>query len=444
MFLRSKLLNKNNLSLCSSSVRTFLSEQFKCPNEWNSRLQPTFMQNTNLENLYYEIKQASTSQKNGKLNAIDIDIFVNKASAADESRVDEINELIHTLRISDETTNTLDSTHHAVVRNYVDMGHITDLITILDNRLAYGIFLDDYSASYLLDYLIKKQDFHSAARTATFLMLQEDFENELPRALSLFACYKYLNRREPFYQVEQTDEQAEKPKEVKVRVKYLRNEYFDDHFDIKNHDHLVGKTFIAIGKKMDKPFSPNLKLLGYCLYGKYENACNELKTTDKVFFKEILEHCLKVLEVIETEDTSLESLKVVLQERLANTNQLQSESFDTLLEDYCKSVVAKQEPVAIETQKELYKKWNVLREEKLNEELQRLQRAKRLKKIEQITEEMKTKEQHLWFFENEAQLDLQIDGKRVFYPKRWFGKKKVPRVIDADYVPPEIVKGMKN
>ncbi|XP_055845258.1 28S ribosomal protein S27, mitochondrial [Episyrphus balteatus] len=438
MFLRSKILNKNSTTIYRN-VRTFLSEQFKCPNEWNSRLQPTFMQNTNLENLYYEIKQAS-SQKNGKLNAIDIDIFVNKTSAADESRVDEINELIHTLRISEETTNTLDSTHHAVVRNYVDMGHITDLISILDNRMAYGIFLDDYSASYLLDYLIKKQDFHSAARTATFLMLQEDFENELPRSLALFACYKYLNRREPFYQVEEKDEQAEKPKEVKVRVKFLRNEFFDDHFDIKNHDHLVGKTFVAIGKKLDKPFSPNVKLLGYTLYGKYEEALKELKTTEKIFFKETLEHCLKVLEAIEVEDPSLESLKVVVQERLANTNQLQSESFDTLLEDYCKSVVAKQEPVAIEAQKELYKKWNNLREEKLTEELNRLQRAKRLKKIELMTEEMKKKEQHLWFFENESDIDLQIDSKKAFYPKRWFGKKKVPRVIDADYVPPEIIK----
>lgn len=441
MFLRSKLLNKNTTTIYRNA-RTFLTEQFKCPNEWNSRLQPAYMQNINLENLYYEIKQAASSQKNGKgkFNAIDVDIFVNKATAADESRVDEINDLIHSLRLSQETTNTLDSTHHAVVRNFVDMGHITDLIGVLDNRMAYGIFLDDYSACYLLDFLIKKQDFHSAARTATFLMLQEDFDNELSRSLALYACYKYLNRREPFYPVEEKKEPVGKPQEVKVRVKFLRNEFFDDHFDIKNHNHLVGKTFIAIGKKLDKPLSTNTKLLGYILYEKYENALNELKTTEKVFYKEILEHGSKILESIESDDSSLASLKVVLQERLANTSQLQSESFDTVIEELCKNAVAKEEPLLAEKQKELYKKWNELREEKLNEELNRLQRAQRLKKIESITEEMKTKEQHLWFFENEAKIDLQIDSKRVYYPKRWFGKKKVPRVIDADYIPPEIVK----
>lgn len=444
MFLRTRILNKNTTNI-SRYVRTFLTDQFKCPNEWNSRLQPAFMQNLNLENLYYEIKQSSSSQKNGnkKLNAIDIDIFVNKATAADESRVDEINDLIHSLRQTEETTNTLDSTHHAVVRNYVDMGHITDLMGILDNRLAYGIFLDDYSASYLLDYLIKKQDFHSAARTATFIMLQEDFENELPRSLALYGCYKYLNRREPFYPVEQKEESNEKPQEVKVRVKYLRNEFFDEHFDIKNHNHLVGKTFIAIGKELDKPLSTNVKLLGYVLYEKYEKAIEELKTTEKIFYKQILEHCLKILENIESENSSLESLKVVLQERVTNNNQLQSESFDTILEDYCKEVAAKQESGVLEKQKKLYKQWNEVREQKLSEELNRLQRAERLKKIESMTEEMKKKEQHLWFFENEAQIDLQIDSKKVTYPKRWFGKKKIPRVIDADYVPPEIIKGKK-
>lgn len=230
---------------------------------------------------------------------------------------------------------------------------------------------------------------------------------------------------------------------MKVRVKYLRNEFFDDHFDIRNHDHLVGKTFIAIGKRLDKPFSPNVKLIGYTLYQKYDKALEELKSDEKVFYQEILEHSLKVLEGIETENESFEPLKVALQERLANTNKLQSESFDSSLEEYCKSVVSKHEPVEIANQKEIYMKWNVVREEKLNAELHRLQRAKRLKAVEDIAEKMKTKEQHLWFFENEDKIELEIDAKKVIYPKRWFGKKKVPRVVDAGYVPPEIVKGRK-
>lgn len=51
---------------------------------------------------------------------------------------------------------------------------------------------------------------------------------------------------------------------------------------------------------------------------------------------------------------------------------------------------------------------------------------------------MEAEEQRLWFFENEDQIDLKIDSKQVRYRKRWFGKKKKPRVIDEGYIPPEI------
>lgn len=51
---------------------------------------------------------------------------------------------------------------------------------------------------------------------------------------------------------------------------------------------------------------------------------------------------------------------------------------------------------------------------------------------------MKDEERKLWFFENEDRIDLAIEGKRVFYPKKWFGKKKKPKQIDESYIPPEI------
>lgn len=87
---------------------------------------------------------------------------------------------------------------------------------------------------------------------------------------------------------------------------------------------------------------------------------------------------------------------------------------------------------------QIYEDWCTIRAEKLNEELERLQRAQRLSNIEQVTKDMITEEQKLWFFENEDKLDLQIESKIVRYPKRWFGKKKKPRVIDVNYIPPEV------
>ena len=74
----------------------------------------------------------------------------------------------------------------------------------------------------------------------------------------------------------------------------------------------------------------------------------------------------------------------------------------------------------------------------MNEEAARVSRIKRLAEIEQITSDMLKEEQKLWFFENEDKIDLQVDSKKVTYPKRWFAKMKKPRVVDEDYVPPEI------
>lgn len=83
----------------------------------------------------------------------------------------------------------------------------------------------------------------------------------------------------------------------------------------------------------------------------------------------------------------------------------------------------------------------MVRQEKLDVELLRLNRAQRLQEIEKKSIELEKEEQKLWFFENEDKMDLEIDSKKVHYPKRWFGKKKNPRVIDEGYIPPEIRSG---
>lgn len=89
---------------------------------------------------------------------------------------------------------------------------------------------------------------------------------------------------------------------------------------------------------------------------------------------------------------------------------------------------------------QIYSEWCDLRQQKLKEELDRLNRNKRLEEIKLVTQSMANEEQKLWFFENEDKIDLQIDSKRIFYPKRWFGKKKKPRTVDEGYVPPEVQK----
>lgn len=67
-----------------------------------------------------------------------------------------------------------------------------------------------------------------------------------------------------------------------------------------------------------------------------------------------------------------------------------------------------------------------------------MDRQKRLAHVAELKKELEDKERVLTFFENEDKIDLTIDSKIVRYKKRWFGKKKKPRALDEDYIPPEI------
>lgn len=429
MFLRSSIL-KLRTPVTQQAIRTFLSEKYSCTNEWDSRLSPNFMESIKMERFYYDIKQE------GKDRAIDVDMYMNKVTPNAEVHLDEITDLLQKTRLTEEASNTLDSTGHAVIRNLIDTDHIAELLHILENRLTYGVFLDSYIASYVLNVLIQREDFHSAARVAGLLMLEEDFSDPLVRAFSLHSAFKYLEKCEPFHEPSPEAPPVKgKVQEVKVRVKFLRNEFFDDHFDLTDHKHIVGKSLVLLGKFLDPVLAVNSQLLGYTLYQKNEKAGELLKSTKSdVFHKDVVDYCVQFAE----EGSDLRALL----ETLAKGN-LKTEKFEDVTRALIETSVKEHEAKAIENQKQLYQSWNVFREQKYKEALDVVDKKKRVAEIEKLQEEMKLEEQKLWFFENEDKIDLEIEEKKVTYPKRWFGKLKKPRVVDEGYIPPEIVKQYK-
>uniref|UniRef100_A0A2M4AN83 Putative mitochondrial 28s ribosomal protein s27 n=1 Tax=Anopheles triannulatus TaxID=58253 RepID=A0A2M4AN83_9DIPT len=448
-----KLFVQHNRRLAGSvwmSRRTFLSEAYQCRDAWNARLTTPILAKVNLDTLYYDLEQRF--QQRNKISALDIDIYANKL--IDEQHIDEVADLLYKFRLTEETSNTLDSTHHALVRNYLDHQCYGQLIDVLNNRIGYGIFLDDYAATLTLDQLIKAKEFRYAARIATLLALQEDFFNPITRALSLYSCYRFVKTPDaehfddlaPTEQVavEAEGQKKKKKDEIKVRVKFLRNEYFDDHFDLKDSQLLLGKTFIELGRSYggsSNAIGASCELLGLALYRKYEQG---LDFVAKLAGKELVEEVLQMVRSVLEKEKAKEDDKygafceAVEQLSAAGGCKLKKESFEKLILELVNKSVADNEAAQIETQKKTYNDWCTLRQRRLDEEIERLQRAKRLKEIEQLTVEMEKEEQKLWFFENEDKIDLEIDRKRVFYPKRWFGKKKKPRTVDVDYVPPEV------
>lgn len=296
-----KQISRSKFIITPKNVRFFLSEAYKCTDVWNARLQLPILKKIRPDNFYYDLD--TKYQRGGKLCAIDLDIFAH--SISDNKLLDELCDLVHKLRLTADTQFTLPSTSHAVIRHHLDAGgdnELANLIYILDDRLSYGVFLDSFSANLCLDKMIRAKNYRMAAKVATFLMLQEDLNNAINRALSLYACVKYLQDPQSFDDLvknqandeelaaeihaalQEKDPKVKKAKkrtqkeEIRVRINYIRNAYFDDHFDIRNSLHLVGKTLVEIGRHMDDAIGNSIRLLGNCYYEKYSDGCQLIES----------------------------------------------------------------------------------------------------------------------------------------------------------------------
>lgn len=341
-------------NLRGSIKRTYLSEAYQLTKEWNQRLETSFLEKINSESLYVDL--STKFQQKKKISAIDVDIYVNKVT---EKNLEEAVDVTHKLRTTAQASNILDSTQHALIR--LAQNHPDTLISILNHRLDYGIFLSPHTANLLLNKFLLEKNYMVAARIATLQMLQEDFENPITCYMSLYACYKFLHELRTFndlilpvsIQEEETSKPKKKIEEIKVRVAYLRNPYFDDHFDLKNTNHLLGKTFIALSDEIghnNSALANSIKLLGFALYEKFEDGAKFIKKSQKEEF------CSEVVERVKAFGQELENLSDDEKNFYDSINKISSQNkskVEEVLETLLQKVVAEQEAKDINDQKEV-------------------------------------------------------------------------------------------
>lgn len=364
--------------------RTFLSEAYRCPESWNARLQTPILQRCKPDSFYYELENRFT--QHGKCSAIDIDIFAN--ALTDDSHTDEIADLMHKLRMTDETTGTLDSTGHAVCRLYLEhVPDIHELLAILDDRLSYGVFLDAYTANLAMDKLIRARDFTAAARIASFMMLQESLEGEITRSLALYACVKYLQAPQSFDRpqpaeatstdpalaaksgeaaapaAKSTGAAAKKKKveEVRVRVKFLRNEYNDGHFDLREAGQLVGKTLAMVGRQIGsgagtgaEAIGNSAQLLGLWHYGQYAEATDLVRALLKsgAVHADVVQSVAAAVAAVAEPSSEVLALSEQVQ-TLIGVDRLVTEDFEKAVCALANAAVQTNESAEIEAQKEV-------------------------------------------------------------------------------------------
>jgi len=378
-----------------------MSPAFPCSQDWAHRLKSPVFQKIKLGEYFVELDRKFTAEYRG--SALDVDIFAQAAESPGEC--EQLEELLYKLRRTPHTVHSPPSTNHAAVRALLQADshpeggeQIQHIVKMLDDRINYGLFLDDYTAVLLLDTLIEKEKYVEGARVASHLMLQEESREGVAASLGNLAVWRYWERaRQSQWFYEGELEQDENPDDViRVRVKgSVPNEFNDQHFDLRDPTKIMGKTLVYLNNS-DNDLNKSLKALGLVLWGRDENV----HSLGQFSIAETILEIIKEISTNEELKSHLESLPK------------DSVNVDESLLRQCQDKISQCEPELIESQKKLYKDWNSLRDSHLEKEYQALLRRSRLEAIENTKEDLVREEEKLFFFENFDRLEMEKDEKR--------------------------------
>ena len=294
-------------------------------NAWNERLKSPIFDRVEMSKYFFEIERKF--QLEGRGSAVDVEIFSNAAllssgqALSEETRLErleQLEELLRRFRKTEQTCLMMNSTYHAVARAFVDGGNPDSLLRILNNRVEFGIFPDDYTYTYLLNHFLSADNYRDGARVAVAMMLQEEYKIPAASQMGLFSTYAYVKNLKEH--TEPWDPQPaasiEEPEDdVKIRVPYLESPYKDDHFDLTARDHLLGKTLakfsihglLSNAATHSQPIRNSLEILGWTLFEKWDRV---LELSNNSSSSKLAQECIQQAIALAEENSSEESTKV--------------------------------------------------------------------------------------------------------------------------------------
>ncbi|EDW01896.1 uncharacterized protein LOC6559250 [Drosophila grimshawi] len=365
-------------------------------------------------------KAQSTSEL---VNNLDLDVFINR----DHRQMDLLDKLMK-LRQQKECSK-VPLLPNILVKQLLDDTGPQESMNVLKKPLQYGIFIDQFTGCHLMDWFLHNGNTREAAQLATLLVERDLCNNELVATLCLQSFYAYVKNYEA-----QEVEKVEPSKEVeKVRVKFIRNY---ENANVKTEEKMMSEAMIKLGSNtnLDKELVHNITLIGLTLDCRLTEAEKWLTGNQESLNKSALQVCRQLIDVLKVENTP-ELEKLLAQECK------QTKSFDEILESCVKRCVESCEPQLMEEYEKSYQAWQMGFQLAVKEQAKIHDVQNRVESIHNTLNSLQTMRQNLWYFENKEDIDIAIYKKKVHYPKRWFGKKKKPKAVDAFYVPPTISRG---
>ena len=338
----------------SQLSRSLVSQAFHCQEEWSARLASPIFQKIKLGEFFVELDKKFSHEYRG--SAVDVDIFAQAASSPADC--EQLEELLYKLRRTPHTIFSPPSTNHAAIRallkaeEHPEGGEqVHHIVKMLDDRMNYGLFMDDYTTILLLDYMLENKRLLEGARIASHLMFQEESREGPGAAMANLASWRYCKQARDmpwFFETEIPVD--ENPDEViRVRVKgMVPNNYNDEHFDLRNGNIILGKTLVYLNNGDDN-LSRSLRCLGYVLGNKIDNAKSLGPFT-------ISEEVLEIAQEVAQSD----DIKEYLSSLSTETNNVN----DALLK-ICQESLSASEASIIENQRKMYKEWSTNRDQML-------------------------------------------------------------------------------
>ncbi|KAK7869615.1 hypothetical protein R5R35_009989 [Gryllus longicercus] len=403
------------LNAIYAGKRFFLSEAFQCKNVWDKRLQAPAIKNANLDELFLKLDEEFNHF--GRASVVDIDVFAN--AVRNVTYTSELEDLIYKLQLSVNSLKPLPSTHHAVIRYFLETEQYEVLLKILSDRLVYGVFPDNFCLCLILDTFIKKKRIADAARVSCIHMQQEDWSNPLVTSLALFACHMYVQNPVPW---EVEVEAKNSDREGKAPVEYIRYPYFDNSSEVQDPQLLIGKTLADIGASMSDGVGQTYRLVGLGLCRKWEEAVSFLEelfiASDKVrlfrggvqVFKETF---AKELNDKNDPDSKLRESLRRLVNKLDNQRLVTNYDLHTAIISLVEQAVARDENNIIKVQEALYKEWEMTREQLMKEDMETSKKPENLSVIQQGEAQLIQEELDLFFFGNSKKNELFLEKQGV-------------------------------
>ena len=231
--------------------------------------------------------------------------------------------------------------------------------------------------------------------------------------------FKNMNEEDSNWEPIKTEIPPEPEDDIKIRVWFDDNNYFDDHFDLTKREHLVGKTLAKFAQCSKRPFlngnenqhtsivRNSIELLGWVLFDKWDKAQQLLSKIEPE--SEISTNCMDAIKQYVEKSNETDKKDSIL--KSLETVKIVDLDVSSYLRDQVTAAVAENEGGYINDQISIYKEWVKQRDDEVKRKMEMWEANERKQHFNQRKQDLAREEEKLFFFENYEKMEKEKQAR---------------------------------